>query len=358
MSWICTWTLRIDVDEHLLQGYFPPPPPANARGFWRTIGSVVRKVSWFMLYCIAAVLLFGTISGWMADQFWICEIACHFQVQYIVGLASVAVVFAIGRRWRVAGIVIGAALLAFVVHWLPFYWSDAPVPIGKRSLRLLSGNVRFDNRSRASFFELIASEKPDIILLFEVSPIWVADLQSLASEFPHMRIAPNGGHWGCAILSRLPIDSVTVEPLGPSTNLILQANVSVGPNSVRLVGIHPRAPYTPPELALRNEQLTKIAGYLGPNTKRTIIAGDFNTSSWSSCFDRFAAATGTRDTRRGFGVCATFPAGYWPLITTIDHCLVSPDIGVLDRRVGTDFGSDHLPIVVDLAIEDVDESRD
>ena len=32
-------------------------------------------------------------------------------------------------------------LLAFAIHWLPYYWSDRPLATGPRSLRLLSANL-------------------------------------------------------------------------------------------------------------------------------------------------------------------------------------------------------------------------
>jgi endonuclease/exonuclease/phosphatase (EEP) superfamily protein YafD len=34
----------------------------------------------------------------------------------------------------------------------------------------------------------------------------------------------------------------------------------------------------------------------------------------------------------------------------IDHCLVSPSVAIVDRRVGPPVGSDHLPVFVDFAI--------
>lgn len=34
----------------------------------------------------------------------------------------------------------------------------------------------------------------------------------------------------------------------------------------------------------------------------------------------------------------------------IDHCLHSPDITVINRRVGSDVGSDHYPLIIDFSI--------
>ena len=55
-------------------------------------------------------------------------------------------------------------------------------------------------------------------------------------------------------------------------------------------------------------------------------------------------------TRAGFGVQATFPAQSRLLRIPIDHVLASCTIGVRDRVIERDVGSDHLPIVVDLVV--------
>ena len=62
--------------------------------------------------------------------------------------------------------------------------------------------------------------------------------------------------------------------------------------------------------------------------------------------------TGLDNARKGFGLLPTWPAFMpWPFLRIpIDHCLVSPDIRVIRMRTGRTIGSDHLPIIVDMAI--------
>ena len=51
---------------------------------------------------------------------------------------------------------------------------------------------------------------------------------------------------------------------------------------------------------------------------------------------------------------ATFPAtgGLWSLLlrVPIDHLVHTPDLVVVDRRLGPPLGPDHFPLVVDLAV--------
>jgi endonuclease/exonuclease/phosphatase (EEP) superfamily protein YafD len=56
-----------------------------------------------------------------------------------------------------------------------------------------------------------------------------------------------------------------------------------------------------------------------------------------------------RDTRAGFGIQASWPTQIPPLGIPLDHCLVSPELVVLDRRLGPAVGSDHRPVILELA---------
>lgn len=38
------------------------------------------------------------------------------------------------------------------------------------------------------------------------------------------------------------------------------------------------------------------------------------------------------------------------MLIPIDHCLVSNDIIILDRRIGSNVGSDHYPIYIELGL--------
>jgi endonuclease/exonuclease/phosphatase (EEP) superfamily protein YafD len=65
---------------------------------------------------------------------------------------------------------------------------------------------------------------------------------------------------------------------------------------------------------------------------------------------RLGTGLGLCDTRAGFGLQASFPAWSAVMRIPIDHVLASCSIGVRDRWIGPDIGSDHLPVLIDLVV--------
>jgi endonuclease/exonuclease/phosphatase (EEP) superfamily protein YafD len=75
-----------------------------------------------------------------------------------------------------------------------------------------------------------------------------------------------------------------------------------------------------------------------------------NLTPWSPWWDALLEAGQLIDSRKGFGVHATWPANVWALMIPIDHVLVSQEVRVRRRRLGPALGSDHRPVVVDFEL--------
>ncbi len=87
----------------------------------------------------------------------------------------------------------------------------------------------------------------------------------------------------------------------------------------------------------------KLVGIAAIATDRgpLVIMGDLRT---------LTGRTGPCDSRAGFGLQASFPVDLPILRIPIDHVLVRCTIGIRDRRIARDVGSDHLPVIVDLVV--------
>jgi len=106
------------------------------------------------------------------------------------------------------------------------------------------------------------------------------------------------------------------------------------------------------DAAERHRQLEALATLAAERKEPTAICGDFNLTPYSPDFKVFARRSGMRDARAGHGPGITWPTSLPILGIPIDHCLVSPEIGVARFRRLPPFGSDHYPIAAALFIED------
>ncbi len=107
---------------------------------------------------------------------------------------------------------------------------------------------------------------------------------------------------------------------------------------------------------MRTQEFAVLADYVSKLQSPVIVVGDFNTSIWSPYYQQFVEKTGLRNGRHGFGIQPSWPT-FLPLFyMPIDHCLLSSEFQVLNSRIGENVGSDHLPIITDVAIYQKAES--
>ena len=299
-----------------------------------------------MLVLVTAGL--ATIAGFFGRSHWRLELLGHFRVQYFWALVLAGLALWTAKR-RFAGAVAGVLALANLVLIAPLYFGSDDVSDKATRLKLLSLNVHFLNRDFQPTLNLIADEQPDVILLMEFTPAWAKALEPLAALYPYAHVMPSHRTDGIALYSRYKIAKLDVERC-PGINLpTLIAEIDLPGGAVTVVGTHPASPGSASLFEARNIQLAMVADWAAERSGPVVLAGDLNTTSWSPYFRDLLSASGLRDSRYGFGVEATWPWFPLPLRIPIDHCLVSPEFGVASRRVGPDVGSDHRPIVIELA---------
>ncbi len=283
--------------------------------------------------------------GLLARLWWPLELFAHFRVQYLGLSVALAVGLTALGRYRTAGLAVGLA--AFNLLWVaPAWLAQRPAP-GETQLRLVEINLNSQNTEHARVAEFLRAADADLVLLIEVNERWLAALEPVASGYPHRIARPRVDNFGLALWTRLPVDRLEMVHLGSGLpSAVADLRPPQGP--LTLVGTHPPPPAGGSLAEERDRQLEAVAQRLSASRGERVLLGDLNLTSWSPVFDDLLAASGLVDSRRGFGLQATWPTWFWPLSIAIDHCLVSGGLRVVDRRVGPEVGSDHRPIVVDL----------
>jgi len=299
------------------------------------------------LFCLLVLLL--STTAWFGGFSYYLELLTHFRLHYLVLALLCLVVFI----WAGRTVWIGVAVLVMAVNLpalLPAYLpADPGSAEATESLRIVSANVHAENDQYVAFISWAIRQRPDVIIVYEVSPIWGKALKPLEAKYPHHVQIPRNDNFGLSVFSRLPLEKQKLLVLGSAGVPTLLIKVTSGKHSLSIMATHPMPPVNDEFFIKRNEQLDAVAAYMARLKGSRMVIGDLNTSQWSPYFTALRGRAGLKNARDGFGILPTWPASLPGLMIPLDHCLVSPDMAVRDIRVGDDIGSDHLPLFVHVA---------
>ena len=305
--------------------------------------------AWGLLAAGGAVVCACALAGFLGGFWWVFDLFSHFRVQYAAGLALLALIFLAGRRRGTALMFLSfAALNAAVV--LPLWFGGSRADEGatpRLRVMLLNVNSRLGDPERVR--EVVLKEDPDILVLEEVSYRWAAVMGLLTKSYPQSLIIPREDNFGIALFSKLPLEDRRGVEIGSAGVPSIHAKVRTAGALLHVIATHPLPPGGRDYSLLRNEQLARLPDHV-PRGDPVLLLGDLNVTPWSVHFRRLLHRSGLRDSAKGFGVQPTWP-NFNPLLRIpLDHCLHSPDIRIVDRRVGEDVASDHYPLIVDIVV--------
>jgi endonuclease/exonuclease/phosphatase (EEP) superfamily protein YafD len=305
---------------------------------------------WGLMEVGGVLLCAATIAGFLARLWWVFELATHFRLHLAVGLAGLAVVWVVKRRWRVASICgVGAATNAVLVLLVFWPTETTESQIGTR-LRLVSLNVHTENERSDLVLKFLQNTDADVILLMEVNETWMQALQSLRTNYAQGIAEPREDNFGIALFSRLPLTNSEVMELGRAEIPSIATTIFVGGEQIFLLGTHPLPPGSTTYARLRNEQFREIAKLIHSRNVPTIVLGDLNCTPWSPYFFDLLRDSGLKNVSPRRGMFGSWPAGLPLARIPLDHGLVSPTIRVIEKRTGPPVGSDHLPLILEIQI--------
>lgn len=327
------------------------PPPASQEPKSNLGGFLDTKISLGGFFEIALWTAgIGTLATFLGPFHWMLENLACFRPQYF-WLLFIGAIWAITakRRW----LAIGMAMLSMLnagscIPWNPFH---KPPANPTDPLRILHANVLATNNRYDLLYDLVAKENPDIIFLAEVDPDWAHELDDLVKDYPINHGEPRAGAMGMACFSKIPLDRLTIEHLSPVKVPSVDVQLKRWGKTITILYAHPYPPVNAGARIARDQELNEIAASAIAAQGPRIILGDLNCTPESAIFQHVLHKALVRDTRWGFGNQATWPTDLPPLMIPLDHVLVSQEFEVLDRRLGPNIGSDHLPVIIDLAMK-------
>lgn len=221
-------------------------------------------------------------------------------------------------------------------------------------LRIMVANVLMTNRNAAGLLKIVQGADPDVLVTAETDAWWESQLAVLESDYPYTLKCPLENTYGMHLYSRLPLRDAQVrflvEPGRPSMHALVI--LRSGPR-IRLHCLHPSAP-SPTESDAsgeRDAELVMVGKRAADAGLPVIVAGDMNDVGWSATTRLFRKISGLLDPRIGRGMFNTFHASHFFLRWPLDHLFHSRHFTLAGVRRLPGFGSDHFPILVELALE-------
>jgi endonuclease/exonuclease/phosphatase (EEP) superfamily protein YafD len=296
---------------------------------------------------LAAVSLASFAGGWV----WWLDVLANFRAQYVVALAILGLLVAVSRWRRTGFAVLGIALfnLFFVA---PLYLgSPGESAAGAPGIRVMSFNLLSNNENFGEVIAFIEASAPDLVFLYEASRPWEVAMGSAAFDYEVIRGRSDNLIFGTLVLARDEVGAVSFGfAEGQPRAISLQYRPEGWPVDVKVLSSHPLAPTSEERAGLRDAQLGFAADWAAEQEGAFLVVGDLNASPWSWPFRRLVADGSLRNSQIGFGLQPSFPATSNVLLRVpIDHLLHSDALIVTNRRLGEPLGSDHFPLLVDLA---------
>lgn len=316
------------------------------------------KLGWSLFFRLMALSTVATILvSHLGFVWWGFEVFSHLSPWIGLMAGAVVGVLALARRVRLAGLVVACGLTIWipwlkVAPWSDFFTSPEKVTSAQEpSLGLVFANINLHNTQLEKVVAWVDQTQPDYVFLAEVSVKNYGQLQDLlAAEYPFSHHQPGRGVFGMAVFSRDSlVDAVTTHDFALAGLPSLEVSAQLADQPVSLISTHPYPPVTQEFTQRRNQQLLGLAAYLGQIKTSKVLVGDFNTSSFGWTFHALLSEGQMVDSRVSRGWQGSWPSQNpsW-LQITIDHALISSDLAVVERQVGPDIGSDHLPLYLEV----------
>ena len=262
----------------------------------------------------------------------------------------------LGRR-RALSAVAASLVVAHVVWVAPELGRARKVPAEVKAgpkLRVVSANVRYNNRKPTDLGRELAEWGGDVLFLQELTPDHLVPLKEAGTfdRYAYSYVDARHGSFGGGIWSRYPLSNG--ETWSAAGHPVARAVVDVDGRQIRLFNVHAKAPSRGRAIPFWKEQLEGLAQEAKADPRPVVIAGDFNATFGHKPFRDLLARGGLREAHReaGRGLAVTWPRGgrIIPPVYRLDHVLVSPEVAVIGAKEGNGKGSDHRPVIADLAL--------
>jgi endonuclease/exonuclease/phosphatase (EEP) superfamily protein YafD len=269
------------------------------------------------------------------------ELINHFR-PYLIASSGVLGVLA----WRISGLGVRRAgafffVLSLVLALLPTIYrareTAEPSFLRVVTFNLWSGAARPEETVR-----FLRTSNADIVLLQEAA-LAGQIVAALRDTYPYTDPCPDE-HCEVRLLAKHPFNDAgryTRSELNPP---LTWARFDRDGSTYEVFGVHLAYPFHPAE---QQAHVDWLSAHLAQRRHPIVLAGDLNLTPFSWKLAKLALSAGLR--RHGT-LLMSWPAHEWTPLFLLDNVLASPSFASIAIRTGPRLGSDHLPVIADLAL--------
>lgn len=309
---------------------------------------------WFFALSMTALLFAGWVWG---DRLLAVRLTQYLLPWVFFGLLAAMVPSVLTRRgWLVLALALPALIIAY--HYLPVFLPKKIRPFENHpELKVMSFNVWSENHSLQSVAELIERENPDILLLQEIEPFQMKELQQFLAASTGLEDSPWDFAYAPLIMqatgSRYPVSELATNRRKGKMQAV---RVETPAGGITVFNVHPLRG----NWQRRHRQMqTLLREDILVTDEPVILGGDFNTTDMSETYALLSRYLDNAHWEAGWGFGFSYPAERhawqrflpsWPLVR-IDHIFYNSHFAALcAETLDESAGSDHFPVVARLVL--------
>jgi endonuclease/exonuclease/phosphatase (EEP) superfamily protein YafD len=273
-------------------------------------------------------------------------------VPLLVPVLALLTLLAVVLRSRGTALAGGVVLLVNAL-WLAPLWISDPPPRSGQQIVAMTLNMRYGLAAPSKIIERVRAEKVDLLALEELTPEAVSRLQAggLNAMLPYQVLSPAGFAHGSGLWSRWPLSR---GPDWDGVHHMPGATVRVNGQDVVVRVMHPYRTGKFSAAVYRRDyrRVTANAHALDPAVP-SIMMGDFNAGRDQQAF-RALLGDRWRDAPEYAGSGFTPTWNWWsflPPVVSLDHILISRQLGATRTAVFRAPGSDHHGMIAWLVLQ-------
>ena len=324
----------------------------------------------FWTNVLAGLAIIATVFSLAGRVWWVFALIEHLRVQYslILVIALFVSVFTSRKRFNIWNVLCSIALLINLIFIFPLFIPPNGISIQalntpEQKIRVIHATLDSKKPDVSKAIKYLNKQETDILFLLEVTPQSLIQLRKGLTHYRLIAAQPKYISHGIAwFVPRKETKTIQVNRFGfislPSDNNrpLLKATISYNGRRIVLLCFHTISPQYAEAVAYQRIELDALADWsqrtLKNGNQDLIVIGDFNSTPWYSPFRRLISKSGLINSQRGFGIQTTWNSVLPPIFRIpIDHCLHSKSLTTVKRFVGSDIGSDHLPLFVELRLD-------